>query len=85
MGRSDRTCRKHLYSIHDSSKPTIHIALGVSSLEKAEQPIIAPLIKQGQQYKQALEKIIPERRYFQKLSNTKEHLVHLHVLIINNE
>ena len=68
-----------------TAKPTIDIALGVSSLEIAEQHIIAPLIKQGYQYNQALEKTIPERRLFGKFSSTGDHLVHVHVLIVNNE
>ena len=68
-----------------TAKPTIDICIGVASLEQADQHMLKPLQQLGYEYLQILEKDIPERRYLQKLSSTGEHLVHVHIVIVNDE
>ncbi|MBS0351971.1 MAG: GrpB family protein [Proteobacteria bacterium] len=66
------------------AKPTIDICVGVNSLEIADSHIVNTLITQlGYIYLPELETTIPERRYLQKLDVNGDHLVHIHIVKID--
>lgn len=60
------------------AKPVIDILIGVDSLSKSEE-LIPKICKLGYSYISDYEKILPERRYFQKVINGK-HIVHIHLV-----
>ena len=63
------------------AKPTIDIAIGVTSLSLADQHLLKVFEKWDYRYLQKLEAQIPERRYLQKLDAEGRHLFHLHILL----
>lgn len=68
-----------------AAKPTIDICIGVVSLEIADKYIIPLLKAKGYDYLQFLEKVIPSRRYLQKLNQAGKHIFHIHIVEINRE
>jgi len=68
-----------------AAKPVIDILIGVDSLDRVNAQVILSLYKLGYNYIQALEKEIPLRRYFQKLTAQGEHTHHIHIVEINGE
>ena len=67
------------------AKPTIDIAIGVTSLSLADQHLLDIFEKWEYLYLQKLEAHIPERRYLQKLDAEGRHLFHLHILLHDGE
>ncbi|MBX9577164.1 MAG: GrpB family protein [Chthoniobacterales bacterium] len=67
------------------AKPTIDIAIGVTSLLLADQHLLNVFEKWDYLYLQKLEAQIPERRYLQKLDEEENHLFHLHILLHDGE
>ncbi|MEI6417245.1 MAG: GrpB family protein, partial [Verrucomicrobiota bacterium] len=67
------------------AKPTIDIAIGVTSLSLADQHLLNLFEKWNYLYLQKLEAHIPERRYLQKLDAEGRHLFHLHILLHDDE
>lgn len=63
------------------AKPTIDIAIGITSLMLADQYLLRSFEKLGYVYFQELEKHIPERRFLQKLDDLGRHLFHIHILV----
>ena len=68
-----------------SSKPTIDMCMIVKTLELADQHIIERLENFGYHYIQEFEKMIPDRRYLQKLNANDEHLFHIHIVCNNSK
>lgn len=67
------------------AKPTIDIAIGVTSLSLADQHLLNVFEKWDYLYLPKLEAQIPERRYLQKLDEEGRHLFHLHILLYDGE
>ncbi|OGT31286.1 MAG: hypothetical protein A3E87_10270 [Gammaproteobacteria bacterium RIFCSPHIGHO2_12_FULL_35_23] len=62
-----------------AAKPTIDILIGVESLNEMNLQSIQALAALQYDYLPKLENQLPERRFFQKLNQAGDHLIHLHI------
>jgi GrpB-like predicted nucleotidyltransferase (UPF0157 family) len=63
-----------------AAKPVIDILVGVRALADADAHCIAPIVALGYEYIFEFEKFIPERRYFRRLTEEKNHIHHIHLV-----
>lgn len=66
------------------AKPVIDIMVGVADLALADTHLIEPIRSLGYDYISQYENVMPQRRYFQKVSVSGEHSHHIHLVTLNS-
>lgn len=66
-----------------ASKPTIDILMGAVDFDVVDVFCIEPIEALGYEYVENYEKVIKDRRFFQKLDANGNHLFHIHLVQFN--